>query len=322
MPSPTASLDTNRYTTQLLKYPRDLGSQAKMHSIVFVAEKIDPITLQEAPGALKSGINSAIDSLKNVDVGQSFSNAAQSTASGISNAAGAVSELTTDKFVNASEELLTKGVSGLAKASKFISSGSRTTIGDAITLYMPETLNFSQAAQYDKLSLADAASSLPIVGTIAKAITSTVGNEGNAAVRLLLNKAGYVFNPQQQVLFEGIDFRTFNFTFTFTPFSAEESVMVKKIIQSFRQNAAPTINTGVAGFFFTPPSIYNITFMYGGRINENINKLKRCVLENVDVNYAPNGWSAHNDGSPTQITMSLNFKEIELVDSVAVGEGY
>jgi hypothetical protein len=46
------------------------------------------------------------------------------------------------------------------------------------------------------------------------------------------------------------------------------------------------------------------------------------VLKNVDVNYAPNGWATHEDGSPVQIVMSLNFQEIELVDSADIENGY
>ena len=80
---------------------------------------------------------------------------------------------------------------------------------------------------------------------------------------------------------------------------------------------------GGVGFFFVPPSIFEVTFMYNGAENPNINKLKRCVLTDVNVNYAPNGtWSTHDDGSPVQTSLTLSFKEIELVDRTAVEAGY
>ena len=38
------------------------------------------------------------------------------------------------------------------------------------------------------------------------------------------------------------------------------------------------------------------------------------MIENIDVNYAPNGWSTFGDGSPVQTTLTIQFKETELLD--------
>jgi len=63
--------------------------------------------------------------------------------------------------------------------------------------------------------------------------------------------------------------------------------------------------------------------MHGNSVNPNIPQLKRCVLTEVGVNYAPNGtWSTFDDGTPVQTTLTLNFKEIELIDSTAIEAGY
>ena len=187
---------------------------------------------------------------------------------------------------------------------------------------MPDTVDFNYAPQYSNLSLADAAGSIPLVGKIAKAITSGEYGLGNSAVKLGLNAAGYVFNPQQQLLFEGIDFRTYNMSFTFTPSSPQESENVKNIIQTFRKYAAPTVVTGAAGFFFNPPGMVDVSFLYNGTKNPNLNYIKRSVIENIDVNYAPNGWAAHEDGAPVQTTITIQFKEMFLVDRKAIEQGY
>ena len=185
---------------------------------------------------------------------------------------------------------------------------------------MPDNAEFNYAASYNQIGLLEAAASVPILGAIPNAILSTLNN---AAVKVGLNSMGYVFNPQEQVLFDGITFRTFSMSFTLTPFSATEANEIKNIIRAFRRNAAPTIASGGAGFFFIPPSAFDITFMYNNAENPNINKIKRCVLTDVNVNYAPNGtWSTHNDGSPVQTALTLSFKEIELVDRAAVEGGY
>ena len=53
-----------------------------------------------------------------------------------------------------------------------------------------------------------------------------------------------------------------------------------------------------------------------------INKVAESVITSVDVNYAPNGYTAHDDGSPVQIQMTLQFKEIQLIDKAKIQQGY
>ena len=144
----------------------------------------------------------------------------------------------------------------------------------------------------------------------------------NRAAQLAMNKLGYAFNPQAQMLFDGIDFRTYNMSFVFTPRSVQEAEIVKEIIKTFRMYAAPTVVSEAAGFFFKPPGIFNVRFESNGAPNHNINQLTDSVLESVDVNYAPNGWSAHRDGKPVQTTINLSFKEIVLVDRTKISNGY
>jgi len=139
---------------------------------------------------------------------------------------------------------------------------------------------------------------------------------------LAMSAAGYVFNPQQQVLFEGIDFRPYEMTFTFTPSSPDETRNVNAIIKTLRYHAAPQIG-GVGGFFFIPPSVFNVSFRYNGKVNPNINLLKKSVLKSVNVNYAPNGWAAfEGNGAPVQTVVSLQFQEIVLVDKTQINQGF
>jgi hypothetical protein len=192
-----------------------------------------------------------------------------------------------------------------------------------IALYIPEEVRIHQPAQYGELSVLTALNQ--VSGGLVGAATSYVSKnaENGAAGALLLNYVGYVFNPQEQVMFDGITFRTFSMSFTFTPFNKKEAEQVKTIIQTFRQHAAPRIVTAAGGFFFTPPSQFNISYKFkNGEDNPYINSFKRSVLEDVSVNYAPNGWSAHEDGSPVQTTLTLSFKELELVDKIDIQNGY
>jgi hypothetical protein len=74
--------------------------------------------------------------------------------------------------------------------------------------------------------------------------------------------------------------------------------------------------------FFVPPASFGIKFLFNGSENTHLNKIKNCVITNIDVDYAPQGWSAHDDGVPVQTTLSLSFKELELIDSAQIQNGY
>jgi hypothetical protein len=123
-------------------------------------------------------------------------------------------------------------------------------------------------------------------------------------------------------MFDGIDFRTYQMAFTFTPYTRQEAETVKKIINAFKYHAAPEITTAGAGMFFIPPSTFDVDFLFNGKTNRNVNKVAESVLESVDVNYAPNGWAAHDDGAPVQTTLTLSFKEMELIDKTKIRDGY
>ena len=291
------ALYTPKYTPpSTLNYPENLGSAERNHMVVFKIFEIKPLI--------------GTPSLVNVEAAAlgratSFTTAA---ISGNPESAGA-----STGTVNNPRQQNKYGFNWNAPTEY----NPSTTIG----IYMPDTLNFVQNAQYDNLSIADAISEFPGLGQPAKAIFSTLS--GTTVTRGVLANIGVVFNPQEQLLFEGIDFRTFDMSFTMTPRTKNESEMVKKIVYQLRYHSAPEINSGTAGFFFTPPSVFEIMFMSNGVENENLPKLKRCVLETVDVNYAPNGWAAHEiDGAPVQTSLQMRFKEILLIDKNEIAKGF
>jgi hypothetical protein len=169
------------------------------------------------------------------------------------------------------------------------------------------------------MSLMDAASQLPLIGKAAQFVSQTL-NTGPA--KLIGRGLGYAFNPQQQILFEGIDFRTYTMSFTFTPYSRQEANDVAKIIRLFKAHSAPRIANGGAGMFFVPPSQFKVKFLFNGSENTKISKIATSVIESIDVNYAPNGYATTSDGSPVQTTISISFKEIELITRERIEQGY
>jgi hypothetical protein len=317
---PLSTLYQSQYNIATLHYPRDLGSKNRGHSVLFTVKKIKEVTLNEAVNRFTGNYN-ALTLPAEDPISGNPTNAYQDSIFSSFNLGDAINNLFSGSISISSDDII-KGAGSIGRVfGDTVNNALRqnTEIVSHVELYMPENLNFSYDAQYNSLSLIEAAASLPLVGRVASGINSIMQN---SAAKLILNKAGYVFNPQQQLLFEGIDFRTYQMSFTFSPVSREEANMVRKIIKTFRQYAAPTIVREAAGMFFVPPAIFDIQFRLNGQENRNVNKVEESVITNIEVNYTPNGWASHEDGAPVQTTITLSFKEIALIDRAKVEEGF
>lgn len=311
-----------------VQYPRDLGSSTKSHSVFFTIEEVKEIGLDGLYVLNRKFVDTGADLVGDgLDAfsGLSLDSFSTDAAAFTTKVSDGVKSAIDDPRAAATEGLNTvfRGldtVAGkIAGVTNFFSEKKGTPVG-YISLYMPENFSLSSAASYDdSTTLASAAGALPLIGKVVSKFTDAVNND---AAKVVLNKAGYVFNPQKQMLFQGIDFRTFDMSFTFTPYSAKEAEDVKQIIKMFRKWAAPAASTAFAGMFWVPPAYFNIDFRFQGKTNPNLPRLQKCVVESIDVNYAPNGWTTHTDGAPVQSTVTITFKEIILVDRASIEAGY
>ena len=156
---------------------------------------------------------------------------------------------------------------------------------------------------------------------LAEALTGTEG-----ATQLANRVFGQADNPYMEVLFETMNVRSFTYNFTFAPRNEEERDDVQAIIQLFRFHMAPELQ-GAQSRFLTLPSEFDIHYMYQAKDgtnseNDYYNKIATCVLENVAVDYTPGQVRSFADGSPTQITMALTFKETETLTKDKINAGY
>lgn len=227
---------------------------------------------------------------------------------------------------------------------------SQTRISQAISLYIPDSMNYSQGIEWESASLLEAGASLVqslggLAGAIRgksgkqkkgggnvsntiKSVSSTDGDAIQNAIRGMIpagkiasGYAGMAMNPQLLVLFRGIGFRSFQYDFYFTPRNAGEAAAVRKIIRAFRFHAHPELSAGY-GVFYITPSTFDIEFMHKGALNKNIHKVKTCALIRYDVDYAPFGWSTYTDGMPVQTRLSLQFQELQIVTKEDIERGF
>lgn len=252
---------------------------------------------------------------------------------------------------------LTAGLTGNMGSSSFGGGGVNTRINKAISLYIPDRMDFGAGigwegdtsltaiggdflkyAQYSKIlggagkSLYDAYKNHMDPTNAFK----TVAGQNEAFIRaisqqmikplgandFLLREGGFAVNPQLLVLFKGIGFRNFQFNFVFTPCNETEATSVTNIIKMFRLNAHPEVDLNGAGRFYIAPSTFDIEFFYKGKTNPNVQKISTCVLTSYNVDYAPSGWSTHTDGMPVQTLLTLNFMETEIITRDKVNSGY
>jgi len=330
---PLSALYTNNFGTNILQYPRDLNTSAKGHLVQFTIYDVRPANITEFAGQIDNKINkisNAVASAK-ASAKAAINNPGAVVASAASSLGSAASSLgdTVSNIPSALSDAYTSVTNFSVKDSLTSLENNLSTIdlnfqppadifNTSISLYMPETVNFSYEAKYNSDSTVVGAASavLPLIGTIAGFL------QNNEAAKAALYEGGFVFNPQHQVMFEGIEFRSYQMDFVFTPYSAQEAATVNSIIKAFRRAASPTKIKQAAGLFFNPPSVVDVDFQFNGQTNTNLNKLKRSVLKSVNVDYAPNGWSAYTDGQPVQTKMTLEFMELELVTRADIESGF
>lgn len=151
---------------------------------------------------------------------------------------------------------------------------------------------------------------------IPAAFTSNVDPKALAALG-----TSEAMNPFREQVFENVDTRSFNFEYKFLPRNASEASAAQNIIKMFKFHMHPELAKG--GLFYIYPSTFDIQYFFGSSENKNINKISECVLTSMKVDYGPNGqMSSFADGSPTEITMSLQFIELEVLTKERVNAGY
>ena len=128
-------------------------------------------------------------------------------------------------------------------------------------------------------------------------------------------------NPFREQVFRNVDTREFVFNYKFLPRSQQEAVHVQNIIQQFKFHMHPELSQ--SGLFYVYPSTFDISYFFKGSRNQNIHRISTCVLEKMSVDYGSgSGFNSFPDGSPTEIDIRLQFREIEVLTKAKIQQGY
>jgi hypothetical protein len=358
----TALTSSSNFQSNILKYPIDLGSVDKGHYMMF-SINVNDLTNDfryctgQEPSSFKP---SPSRSLKFSDVSRavrdqfSSNEIVNNVLSGIGKGIEKLPDSIQSAIRNTGE--FTAGLSepfaktDFARLTEQNFARSTTRIADTIAMYMPNTLAFNQSQKYDQVSRNDLLTGSVAAGTVAldslsdpralgRNLSPFVAQAARSFFDNLTGSPGTIqtifaqtfgaVNPRLEVLYSSPQFRNFQFDFMFYPRSEAEALEVQRIIQKFKFHQSPEIKKGTANQFLVPPSDFNIEFYYNGKVNNNIPKIKGpCILDSINVDYAPDGFRAYESydeasdmlspslgktGMPVGIRMQLVFTEIEFM---------
>jgi len=150
------------------------------------------------------------------------------------------------------------------------------------------------------------------------------GLGGNVSATGLITRAtGMVMNNNLELLFQGVNLRSFPFTFDLAPRSREEAQEILLIIRTLkkemtaRNNAAKVGgNTEDVAVFISSPSIFQLTYKSGGGKHPFLHTFKPCALTGCGVNYTASGtYATYENGTPVHMQLTLEFKELNPIYS-------
>ena len=333
--SPIAKATTDPLQFSHISYPRDLESNGLGHYILFYAmsnnfDSVDSdikaagkIGVQVNPGGGAEAIGPDISLFNKIR--------------GLKTGAGKYRPFTAIKTENS---VLAKKV-------------THKTATAAISIYMPPGVKVSYSMEYDQnptntagtigKGIADTGSGGTTAENLKTILQSGVGALGNYGKKLidevgeslelgrpaeLISKSvGVAFNPHEEQFFNKPNFRTFSYTFDFWPKNEDEMEDVNKIIFLFKYHMHPGMVEGVGGRLFKVPSEFEIHYAYLGLENEYLNKISRCVLKDMNVEYGPGEqFSTFRPGAkgaaPVTTKMTLEFAETQFITKNEIAEGY
>ena len=203
-------------------------------------------------------------------------------------------------------------LAGLAIAKKFINSPADTlaagadvmqaAFGSGITI--PGLNNSTQEAF-----------KAAIGGKAISALGSTVSPKS-----IISRATGQVLNSNLELLFQGVNLRSFPFSVTFSPRTTDEGVLVRDIIRNFKKSMSAKAGedsyngASASGIMISAPDVFLLEYRSRGKTHPFLNSFKTCALTGLSVNYTNSGtYATYKDSTPVNIRLDMTFKELNPV---------
>ena len=158
------------------------------------------------------------------------------------------------------------------------------------------------------------------------------GTQGGQAVS---KATGQILNPHKAVVYQGPGgFRTFSYTFVLVPKSADEAKEIFNIVKFFKKRMHPGTGTGaginnVSSVTLTYPDEFEIKYYVNNKLVDGSDstkplfKIHNCFMESFATDYTTSSLvSFLDDDQPLTTTISMSFKETQLLTKADIDAGY
>lgn len=296
-----------------------LGAQTGLNNNMGNISATTAAVVQGAKGAIAGGAVSAITGL--------FSSDSNAGSKSFGESMGAAGKALAAPVLGA---VAKAGAVGLIAAESGGFSQPVKRLKTAIALYMPPQVSTTYGVNYSEaempmsfmgLQALSNAEGLGNTANTAASIGAALSLTGSSAADAMSKLSKLASNPTTEMIFKSVDTRTISFNYRFAPKSEKEAQNVLNIIQEFKFHMHPEFKDATS-FLYIYPSEFDIVYYSGGTENDNIHRHTSCVLMNMVVNYSPNSvFSTFDNGMPTQIEITLSFKELAKLDKQKIMEG-
>ena len=151
------------------------------------------------------------------------------------------------------------------------------------------------------------------INLLATALSGKAINQlgANVSVSSLISRSqGLILQSNLELLFSGVQLRSFPFIFDFAPRDADEAETVRKIIRTIKASMSPRRGE-YPGLFIQSPKLFKFAYCHRGREHPFLNKMKTGFLTSMNVDYTASGtYATYDDGTPVHMRMTLQFTEM------------
>jgi hypothetical protein len=145
---------------------------------------------------------------------------------------------------------------------------------------------------------------------------------------------GQIMNPHKAVVYQGPGgFRAFSFTFVLVPKSADEAKEIFNIVKFFKKRMHPGTGAGgindISSVTLTYPDEFEIKYYVNGGLVDGSDptsplfKIHNCFMESFATDYTTSSLvSFLDDDQPLTTTISMGFKETQLLTKADIDAGY
>jgi len=122
---------------------------------------------------------------------------------------------------------------------------------------------------------------------------------------------GSTINPKSSLYFEGMTQKVHTFNWTLSPSNAAESDTIREITNLMKRNSLPSYGSiGVNKILLNYPNMLDIFFL--GVDQSYFIYYKTCMVQQLNVNFTPNGLALVKGGKPSMINISINVIEADI----------